>query len=73
MTQSALDLLLGADIGVVAALAFPAVGCLEGKTSVALSADHFVALVFPGKHGERGFDFDGAHAAAAEAQDEVES
>ena len=53
-------------------LSLAAVGSLGGETSVALTADHLVALVLAGKSGERRLDLDDTHAAATETEDEME-
>jgi hypothetical protein len=65
------ELLLGSDVGVVAALSLSAVGSLGGKGSVALSANHLLALVRSGKSGKGGLDGNGASAATSESEDEV--
>lgn len=51
--RSLLQLLLGAQIVRVATLAFPAVGGLLVQTSVALSANHLIAVVLHRQDAER--------------------
>ena len=56
----------------MAALALAAVGCLGGKTSVALAADHLIALVSTGESGQRWLDLDAADTTATESKHQVE-
>ena len=56
----------------MATLSLAAVSSLCGKSSVAFSADHLLALVFSGESGEGGFDLDGTETATAESEDEME-
>ena len=69
---SALHLLLGADVTVVATLALAAVGCLGGQASVALAADHLVALVSTGKSSKRWLDLDATDTTATKSEYQVE-
>ena len=50
------------------ALSLTAVGGLEGKSGVALSADFLIAIVFLGNGSDGGI-----HDTSSESQDEVES
>ena len=68
---SSLHLLLGADVTVVATLALTAVGCLGGEASVALTADHLVALVGTGKSCERWLDLDATDTTATKSEHQV--
>ena len=54
------------------ALALAAVGSLGGQTSVALAADHLLALVFAGEGGQRGLDLDHAETTTTESEDQME-
>ena len=54
------------------ALPLAAVSGLGGETSVALSADHLVALVGAGQSGERWLDLDAAETTTTETEDQVE-
>ena len=54
--QPLLYLLLGSELVGVTTLLLAAVGGSGGQTSVALSADHLLAVVLGGKGLERGFD-----------------
>ena len=69
--QSALDLLLGSDVAVVTTGSLAAVDSLQGKSGVALSANHLVALVLSGQGSERSLDLHGSHTTASESEDEV--
>ena len=69
---SCLDLLLGAEIGVVAALALAAVVCLDGERCVALSANQLFSFVCASEGSKGGLDLDAAHATTAESEHEVE-
>jgi len=62
------ELLLGAELVGVSALALAAVGGTRGKTGIALAADHLVAVELGGKSLERGLDD-----ATAQAEDKVKS
>lgn len=66
--QPLLDLLLWSELVGVTALLLTAVGGSRGKTGVALSADHLVAVVFGGEGLEGGFDD-----TASETENQVES
>ena len=57
---------------ILASLALAAVGGLGGQASIALAADHLLALVGAGKGCERGLNFDAANTATAETQHQVE-
>ena len=70
---SALHLLLGADVTVVATLALAAVDGLGWETSVALAADLLLALVDTSESGERWLDLDAADTATAETEHQMES
>ena len=70
---SALHLLLGADVTVVATLALAAVDGLGWETSVALAADHLLALVDTSESGQRWLDLDAADTATAETEHQMES
>ena len=69
---SSLHLLLGADVTVVATLSLAAVGCLGGEASVALAADHLLALVGTGESSKRWLDLDATDATAAESEHQVQ-
>ena len=56
----------------MATLALAAVGCLGGQASVALAADHLVALVCASKSGKRWLDLDAANATATESEHQME-
>ena len=56
----------------MATLALAAVGCLGGQASVALAADHLVALVSAGKSGKRWLDLDATDTTATKSEDQVE-
>jgi len=71
--QTCSELLLGSNVGAVAALSLSAVLSLGGKGGVALSADHFFALVLSGESSERGLNGDGSSAATSESEDQVKS
>ena len=71
-TDSALDLLLWSDVTVMAALSLSAVGGLWWETSIALSADHFLALELSGEGSKGWLDLDGTHTTASESKDQVE-
>ena len=70
--QTCSELLLGSNVGAVAALSLSAVLSLGGKGGVALSADHFFALVLSGESSERGLNGDGSSATTSESEDQVE-
>ena len=72
MAASCSELLLGSDVGAVAALSLSAVGSLGWKGSVALSANHLFALVASGELSERGLDGNCASATTTETQHQVE-
>lgn len=61
------DLLLWSQLVRVAALLLATVGCSRWQTGVALSANHFLAVVFRGQGFEGGLDD-----AASKSEDEVE-
>ena len=69
---SSLQLLLGADVTVMTALALAAVGCLSGETGVTLTADHLLALVLASESGQRWLDLDHAETTATESEDQME-
>ena len=71
MKQTCSELLLGSNVGAVAALSLSAVLSLGGKGGVALSADHFFALVLSGESSERGLNGDGTSATTSESEDQV--
>ena len=54
------------------ALSLSAVLGLGGEGSVALSADHFFALVLSGESSERGLNGNGTSATTSESEDHVE-
>ncbi len=56
----------------MAALALAAVGGLGWETSVALAANHLLALVLTSESSKRGLDLDDTHAAATETEHEME-
>lgn len=62
------ELLLGAELVGVSALALPAVGGSGREAGVALAADHLVAVELAGQGLERGLDD-----TTTEAEDEVKS
>jgi hypothetical protein len=70
--QTCSELLLGSNVGAVAALSLSAVLGLGREGSVALSADHFFALVLSGESSERGLNGDGTSATTSESEDQVE-
>ena len=70
--NSALHLLLGADVSVVTALALAAVGGLGWEASVALAANHLLALVNGGESCERGLNLDDTDTTATESQHQVQ-
>ena len=72
MEQTCSELLLGSNVGAVAALSLSAVLGLGREGSVALSADHFFALVLSGESSERGLNGDGTSATTSESEDQVE-
>ena len=53
-------------------LALAAVSCLGGQASVALAADHLVALVSTGKSRKRWLDLDATDTTATKSEDQVE-
>ena len=56
------------------ALSLSAVGCLWGKSAIAFSANHLVALEFPGEGSKRWFNLELSHAhATSKSEDEMES
>ena len=69
---SALHLLLGADVTVMATLSLAAVSALGWEASVTLAADHLVALVGTGKSGQRWLDLDATDTTATKSEDQVE-
>ena len=72
MEQTCSELLLGSNVGAVAALSLSAVLGLGREGGVALSADHFFALVLSGESSERGLNGDGTSATTSESEDQVE-
>ena len=70
--HSALNLLLWSDITVVTALSLSAVGGLWWKTSIALSADHFLALELSGESSKSWLNLDGTHTSASESEHQME-
>ena len=72
MEQTCSELLLGSNVGAVAALSLSAVLGLGREGSVALSADHFFALVLSGESSERGLNGDGTSATTSKSEDQVE-
>ena len=56
----------------MAALALAAVGCLGGQASVALAADHLVALVRASESCERWLDLDAANATATKSEHQMQ-
>ena len=73
VSKSALELLLGSKISVMAALSLPAVGGLWWKSGIALSANHLFALVLPCQGSEIGLNFDGTLSTSSQAQHQVKS
>ena len=69
---SALHLLLGADVTVMATLSLAAVSGLGWESSVTLAADHLVAFVGACESGEGGLDLDATDTATTEAKHEME-
>ena len=57
----------------MAALALAAVGGLRWETSIALAANHLLALVGGGEGSERGLNLDDTDTTATKSQDQVES
>ena len=72
MEQTCSELLLGSNVGGVAALSLSAVLSLGWEGGVALSADHFFALVLSGESSERGLNGNGTSATTSESEDQVE-
>ena len=72
-TSSALDLLLGSDITVMATLSLPAVSSLWWQLGITFSTNHFLALVLSGKGSEGRLNLDLSHTATSEAQHKMES
>jgi len=70
---SALDLLFWSDITPVTALSLSAVGSLNWEFGVALSADHFLALVLSSESGKGWFNLDLSHTTSSKSEDEMES
>ena len=70
--HSALNLLLWSDITVVTALSLSAVDGLWWKTSIALSADHFLALELSGESSKSWLNLDGTHTSASESENQME-
>ena len=66
MAASCSELLLGSDVGAVAAFSLSAVGSLGRKGSVALSANHLFALVASCELSKRGLDGNCASATTTE-------
>ena len=56
-----LQLLLGAELAAVSALLLTAVMSTRGKTSVALTANHLLAVVLLGESGKSGLDHSSSH------------
>ena len=56
----------------MAALALAAVGGLRWETSIALAANHLLALVGGGEGSERGLNLDDTDTTATKSQDQVE-
>ena len=56
----------------MAALALAAVGCFGGQASVALAADHLVALVRASESCERWLDLDAANATATKSEHQMQ-
>ena len=56
-----LQLLLGAELAAVSALLLTAVVGTRGKTSVALTANHLLAVVLLGQGGKSGLDHSSSH------------
>lgn len=71
--QSTLHLLLGADVAVVTTLALAAVGSFEGQLSVALAADHFIALVRTSQLGEGRLNTDRSETTSTQSEHQVQS
>ena len=72
MKQTCSELLLGSNVGAVAALSLSAVLSLGWKGGVAFSADHFFALVLSGKSSERRLNGNSSSATTSESEDQVE-
>ena len=70
--QAGSELLLGSHVGAVTALSLSAVLGLGWEGSVALSADHFFALVLSGESSQRGLNLDGTSATTSESEHQVE-
>ena len=66
------ELLLGSHVGAVTALSLSAVLGLGWEGGVALSADHFFALVLSGESGQRGLNSDGSSATTSKSEHQVE-
>ena len=72
MKQTCSELLLGSNVGAVAALSLSAVLGLGWKGGVAFSADHFFALVLSGKSSERRLNGNSSSTTTSESEDQVE-
>jgi len=70
---SSLDLLLGADVWVVATLSLAAVGCLGWKSGVALAANHLFAFVGTSESSEGRLNLDATDTTTAQSKHQVES
>ena len=70
---SALNLLLGTNVRVVAALSLSAVGCLGWELDVALTADHLIDFVLLGESCKCWLDLELTHSTTSESEDQVES
>ena len=69
---SALELLLWSDVTIMATLSLSAVGCLWWQSSIASSADHFIAFEFSGKISKGWFDLDFTISTTSESKNEME-
>ena len=70
--HSASNLLLWSDITVMTTLSLSAVGGLNWKSSVTLSANHLFALELSGKSSKIWLDLHGSHTSSSESQNQME-
>ena len=70
--HSALNLLLWSDVTVMTALSLSAVHSLWWESGIALSADHFLALVLSGEGSEGWLNLDLSHTTASKSKHQME-
>ena len=71
LVKSSLNLLLWSDVTPVTALSLSAVNGLNWEFGVALSADHFFALVLSSESGKGWLDLDLSHTTSSESKNQV--